>query len=221
MVREAKKDTTVLDIPVEFGGVSIGQTTCRLGLKISRTVLNLVAADEAFCGHRLTGKVILGQRDDQAGQEKMFDSDFEVNGSFDVKRIGVSADGISTGLTFSLADINVAELAKFSKGAGKLVVYGISELPDNAPDEHPEDRSEPAPRVPIKCEGDWREFPLNKLLKGKPLESLADASIKTVGKLSDYMSGAKLRDLDGIGPGAVDRIETAMRNFFEDNPGCE
>jgi len=44
----AKKGSGVLDIPVQFGGVSIGDQTARLGVSIDRKSLNLNAADEAF-----------------------------------------------------------------------------------------------------------------------------------------------------------------------------
>lgn len=210
----------VLEIPVEFGGVSIGQATARLGCRIARAHLNIVAADEAFTGHRLTGKVLLGQRDDMPGQETMFDSDFEVEATFDVKGIRVTTDTIATGLTFSLNDIDIAELAKFSRGSGKLIVYSVGEIPDDAPDEHAEDRDE-APGT-LKAEGPWADYPLDKLFKGAIRKSLAAAGLNTVGDLSNYTaSERRLTDIDGIGPGKAEQIENRMMQFWEDNPDVE
>jgi len=131
--RSTKKATakTILDVPVSFGGVSIGQDTARVGIKIERGNLALDRADECFCGKRLTGKIILGRRDDAKGQGKLIeDTDYEVAGAFDVKRIGVSPAQISTGLTFALASVDVGDLSHFAKGQGRMVVENVAELPD-------------------------------------------------------------------------------------------
>jgi hypothetical protein len=208
-----------VDINVEFGGVSIGESTCRLGVRIARSVLNLLAADECFCGHRLTGKVILGHRDDQQGQGKLIDdTDYEVEGSFDVKRIGVNADTIATGLTFSLADIDVADIAKFSKGTGRLVVYEIGELPVDAPDEHDDDDAGIPPGT-LRSEGPWRDVPITKLFDGGLLKSLTEAGLTTLGKLSDYTASEKrLTDIPGVGPGKASKIEDVTLAYWRDNP---
>lgn len=128
--KNSKSGKAVLDVPVEFGGVSIGENTARLGIRMDRSVMNLLAADEAFCGHRLNGSIVLGGSDDARGQGKLLDDmDETVTGTFDVKRIGVNSKSITTGLTFSLADIDIGTLARFSKGSGRLIVNGVSELP--------------------------------------------------------------------------------------------
>lgn len=127
-----EEEAALIDVPVEFGGVSIGEATARLGVRISRSCLTLAKADQCFCGHRLTGCVQLGGSDDASGQLKLADDlEHAVKATFDCKRLGVSADTLSIGLTFSLKDINVADLAKFSKGAGRLVVEDVSEIPES------------------------------------------------------------------------------------------
>lgn len=209
-----------LDIPVEFGGVGIGQTTARLGLRISRNDLNIVAADETFCGHRLKGKVTLGQRDDAKGQGKMFDSDIEVEDTFDVKRIGVTPGDITTGLTFNLSDVDISELAKFSKGTGKLCVYEVGEIPEDAPDEHDED-AEPKKRKSLAVPDgkDWKGVKIDTLFAGKTAQALSDAGIKTVFALAKFIvAKKKLAELDGIGPGSADKIVNTMIDFYADNP---
>lgn len=210
--------TTVLDVPVEFGGVSIGDATARIGVRIDRSVMNINAADDIFCGHRLTGRVLLGGTDDQPGQTKFVDDiDHQVDGTFDVKRIGVNAKQITTGLTFSLADVDIQELAKFSKGSGRLVVHDVGELPDDAADDDEDGMS----RVPgtLRAEGPWRDVKLDTLFEGSLLKSLKEADITTVGALSDYTAGEKrLTDIGGIGPGKAEKIENRMIEFWEDNP---
>jgi hypothetical protein len=211
----AKKPQVILDIPVEFGGVSIGEATCRLGVRINRDVCNIVLADEVFCGHRLTGKVILGGSDEMPNQTRMIDSEYSVEGSFDVKRIGVSAGQISTGLTFSLADIDVSDLAKFSKGAGRLIVEGVGEIPADAPDEHEEDKE---PRN-LKVDEPLRDVQLDKIFGGDLLKGLKGGGLDTVGALADYTTAKKrLTDLPGIGPGKADEIADTMVEFYKQNP---
>ena len=114
---------------VEFGGVSIGEATARLGLRIARPALGLETADRVFVGHRLTVEISLGQRDDAPGQSKMFDADLTVAGVADCKRIGVSPESITTGLTFSLDETAQGEMAAhFTSGTGnKLCMH--SNLP--------------------------------------------------------------------------------------------
>lgn len=130
----AKKRTeTVLDIPVEFGGVSIGDGVARLGVKIDRKALPLTEAERIFVGHRLSGRVTLGGNGDSSGQQKFVEDEHTVDGVFDVKRIGVSVKQITTGLAFNCEDIDVAEIAKLSKGSGRLVVDQVNALPEPEP----------------------------------------------------------------------------------------
>lgn len=214
-----KNNGTVLDIPVEFGGVSIGEATARLGIRANRSVLNLAAADEVFCGHRLTGRVVLGGSDDQPGQGRIVDDlDHQVDGTFDCKRIGVTQEQISTGLTFSLADVDVRELAKFSKGTGRLIVEGVGELPEEADDDAVQTD---APGT-LKAEGPWRDVLLDTLFHGALLKSLNKAGLVTVGNLADFSaSEQRLTDLEGIGPGKAAQIEDRMLQFWEQNPDAD
>jgi hypothetical protein len=124
-----KKNGMVLDIPVEFGGVSIGDGVARLGVKIDRNAITITEAVRVFVGHRLTGRVQLGGNGDSAGQETM-DFDHAVEGVFDVKRIGVGVKQYGTGLAFSIEDIDVREIAKLSKGSGRLQIEQVAALPE-------------------------------------------------------------------------------------------
>lgn len=128
----AKAKAKKLEIPVEFGGVSIGKATARLGINVARSNLTLESADEIFVGHRLTCRITLDRQGEANGQKALpgvGDANHRIDAVCDVKGIGANADTIRTGLTFSLADIDIAELAKFSKGEGKLIVSNVAEIP--------------------------------------------------------------------------------------------
>jgi hypothetical protein len=210
--------TTVIDIPVAFGGVSIGDETCRLGVRIMREVCNINSADEVFCGHRLHGKIVLGHSDDSPGQTRMFDDEYMLDGTFDVKRISVSPGEISTGLTFNKQEVDVEQLARFAKGSGRLIVETVEAIPDDSP-AHADDPD----HVPgsLKASGPWAEVKLSTLFEGSLLKKLKAAGLETVGQLSNYTASEKrLTDIEGIGPGASEKIENRMMQFWSDNPNA-
>lgn len=121
----------VLRVPCVFGGVSIGNGTARLGVSVPRGFLNIVAADESLVGHRLVVVVRLNKEGEDHRQQTLLDDiKWTITGTADVKRIGVNAEHISFGLTFSLKDVDIAELAKFSKGNGEFQIDDVQELPE-------------------------------------------------------------------------------------------
>lgn len=212
-------DSSVLDIPVKFSGVSIGQATARIGIGFDRSACTLKKADDTFCGHRLTGRLVLGGKDESPGQKTAFDKNHFLDGVFDVKRLGINATNISTGLTFSLSDIDIKQLGKFAKGTGRLLVNEVAEIPEDAP-EHDEDDGKRLPGS-LKSEGPWRDFPLSDLLGDQPalLKALKKEKITTMGELADFTANdVPLTSIEGIGPGKAAKIEEATLAFFADNP---
>ncbi len=217
---KAKSDTITL--PVEFGGVSIGKTTARLGLHVDRSALDLAAADTIFCGKRLTGRLILGNNGDAPGQGHLInDLDEVLDGVFDCKRIGANCTEITTGLTFALASIDIATLAKFSKGSGRLVVDEVEELPEDGdgeelPDEAPRSSKE---KPVAKFDGKLADVPLSAVFGPKICALLVEASITTFAGLLEYQrKGRKLVDVKGIGPGKADNIEERISEWWKLNP---
>ena len=82
-----------LNLLVEFGGVSIGDGTGRLGVKVSRQQLTLAKADRTLCGRRLTGRVVLTPGGEDPDQQHLFEgTKRQINATFDVKRFGVAPD---------------------------------------------------------------------------------------------------------------------------------
>jgi ribosome modulation factor len=137
------------EISVEFGNVSIGDQTARLGIKIAREHLSLTDADRIFCGRRIWGLVGLGTPDNpnQPRLPGMEDAQIVIEGAFETKQVGVRPNEYSLGLNFALKEIDVSELAKFAKRAGTVTVVSVKDLEheDSVEDEgweHEVDREE-------------------------------------------------------------------------------
>lgn len=133
--RPPRGETAVLELPVAYSNVSIGEKTCRVGIHISRGNLTLAQADKFFCDKRLVGR-ILARRSGSASQESlpsMEDEDYELPGAFDVKGYSVSAKAFSCGLTFMKESIDVETLANFAKREGVFTVTETGTIPAESP----------------------------------------------------------------------------------------
>jgi hypothetical protein len=218
MAKNGRK--SILNVAAKFGGVSIGQETARIGVTFDRSGLNLEDADAVLCGHRLNGRVQLGNGTDPNQGKLIADVDVEITGAFDAKKLSVSPQFISTGLTFALADIDVSELARFSKGNGRLIVEHVAEIPESAPAEHDEDEDENKHVAgTFTVDGDPRRVLLSRIFKGAILKSLEGAGLNDVAALGKFTEGGKkLAEIDGIGPGKAAMIAETLEHFWEDNP---
>lgn len=126
------KSKALLDLPVSFGGVSIGDETARVGFSVERERLSLENADAHLCGRRVTGWIQLTERNEHPDQGRLdgFGEPQRLEGTFDIKSIGVSRKSIHGGLTAAISEIKVEELALFAKRQGKLVIAESEEMPD-------------------------------------------------------------------------------------------
>ncbi len=123
-------DDDEMTLPVDFAGVSIGDGTCRVGIRIPRGELSLAKADKTLCGRRLTGRIVLTPNGESPNQMYMFeDLKHEIRGTFDIKGYNVRPDWISCGLTFAMSEIDPRELASFAKRQGRLLVQGVTDIP--------------------------------------------------------------------------------------------
>lgn len=220
-----KNDAGKIDLPVEFGGVTIGQQTAKLGLKISREVMNIIAADESFCGRRVTGSVGVGGQGDSPGQQYLLaDMSDVIDATFDIHRFSVGPDHYTTGLTFKLKEIDIGQLARFSKGTGRLVMSNIELIPTDVVEEKTDDEDLEDRDLGLKADGPWRDVSLDQLFQGAILKSLKQAGLATVGDLHDYQQPEKngfikqLTDIKGIGSSKVEQIEERMLQFWKENP---
>lgn len=195
-------------------------------MSIEREAIGIVEADENFCGRRVTGRVVLGGKNDSPGQAKMFETDLQLAGTFDIHRFGVSADSFTTGITFSLKSIDVATLAKFSKGSGRIVFNSVAEILEDQPEEI-HDSPGQTQIEDLRADGPWRKVKLEGLFGGAVLKSLHKAGLETVGDLHDFQQPDKkghikqLTDITGIGEAKVSQIEERMIEFWKQNPDTE
>ncbi len=137
--KQPKPKAAFLELPVSFGGVSIGDKTARLGVSLERSEsLTVAQADKSLCGCRLTGKVVarigdaVGEQDPLPGLDA---GDTVLDATFDVKQLSITPTSIGFGLTFAIKGLDVGELAHFAKRSGKLIVYEVAEIPEEREEE--------------------------------------------------------------------------------------
>lgn len=137
----AKKGTksgngqSTLDLPneeqileVKFGGLSIGESTARLGVAIGRGAMTLSRAEKLLCERRLSGSIELGGLQGQL--PGMQGEAHTIVGVFDTKALSVKSKYYATGLTLALEEIDVSDLAHFPKREGVLRISEISAIPE-------------------------------------------------------------------------------------------
>jgi len=109
----------------------------------------------------------------------------------------------------------VAELARFSKGRGRLAGCDIAEIPEDGEHKEPA-RAEPPGT--LKAQGPWRAIRLERLFTGAVLKALLETGLGTLGELADYTaSERRLTDIAGIGQAKAELIEQRMAQFWESN----
>lgn len=123
---------TILEVPVEYGNLNVGDDAISVKINVSRSALSLAKADKIFCGHRLTMSLYAQEdgADPDQGALPGMDCLMELTGIMvDSKSFHVKTKTIGIGLTFSRKDVDVGQLAKFAKKPGKVVVEAVAELP--------------------------------------------------------------------------------------------
>ena len=133
----AKNKTVLLELPVAFGNISIGDKTARVGVTISRGNLTPSKADKELCGKRLIGQIVAVPEGTQPENEPLpgMNGDISLAGAFDVKGFGVTSKHITLGLTFAIKSIKVEDLAHFAKRDGRIVVNETQALSEDDEDE--------------------------------------------------------------------------------------
>lgn len=123
-------------IPVHFAGVSIGDETAAVGIKVNHEDLNedknaaVLRAFELLCCRRLTGVLTLGKRGDGETQGKLYETDVTVTGSFDTNNLGVTPKSVSSRLSCALSEVSASDLAKFAKRDGYFTITSLMEALD-------------------------------------------------------------------------------------------
>lgn len=129
-----RKPQHLLDLPCEFGGVSIGDKTARVGITVGRGDLDVEVADRHLVERRLTGTLLAlpdGSQPDQGTLPGVSDGRVQIDGTFDVKGVRLGGRTFTFGATFNLKGLDVEALSHFAKRAGKLLVVGSEEIPED------------------------------------------------------------------------------------------
>lgn len=217
-----------LDIPVQFGGVSIGKTTLRVSLKVSRSEMEDVReAERLFCGRRLSGKIALDNPKDSPGQMVIWEDMRKViEGSFDVHRFGCSAEYFTTGLTFNKNEIETSQIAEFTSGTGRLAIFSANAIPEGEiveevsedEEEDSETASDPVEKRPIIAAEEerslaWRDISIDAHFKGGILKAMKKHGFATLGNLADYAAEPPhgFDGIDGIGEQGTKTIDAILR----------
>jgi hypothetical protein len=131
MAKKKAEQNGILEIPVNFGGFSNGDRTCRIGIEFDRSALSLSKCDQHLCDKRITGTLYALAKGDAPGQATMpgTEGTISVDGVFDVKGFKVSTEHISAGLTFSNKDRNLRDcLCDMAKRSGRLVIESVAAI---------------------------------------------------------------------------------------------
>lgn len=137
MAKKKPESDALLELPVSFGNLNVGDETARLGVSVSRGALTVSQADKHLCGKRLTGEILArtnGAQADQGALPGLVD-DITVEGVFDVGGFTASPKKIGFGLTFLLSASDVTQLARFARREGRVTITGIENIPDDEADD--------------------------------------------------------------------------------------
>jgi len=221
-------EANVIDLPVRFGGVTF-DSKASVQIVINKTQMKPNQVEKTFCGRRLDIKAKAAKNGEADGQTHFegMDASAEVDGSADAHTYNSTSEAWKTRLYFNLNDIDLELFFALRKKAGRLLIRGVAEIPEDEPTpEGADDEHEDAPGQRKLLDDDWRGLSLDVLspygLKPSMATALAGAGIGTLGGLAELTSsGKKLTDVKGIGPKMAEQIEAAAFGYHRDHPESE
>ncbi len=130
--KTARSENVLVDVPVRFGNVSIGDGSASVSVSIDRDDMNPAAADNLLCARRLTAVIAVGGDSDDADQQLLFDDmRHKIETVFEVKGYSVKAKEVRATFNMLLKDVKITILGKFAKHRGRLVVFQAALIEDN------------------------------------------------------------------------------------------
>lgn len=200
-------------LPAEFQGVSFGDETARVGIRVSREKLTIEDADRLLCGKRVDCRIIVQPKDDDQAQQYSVDGiKFTIEGSADVTQVAFSRKLIKFGLTFCLESINRGELSEFAKRQGRVEINATADIPAKS------GRNKVG--TPATNETNWRDRSIDELrgVTDHDMTLLKDAGIRTFGDLEDNRkTNGTFRAIKGVGEKADERIFNATVEWLDKN----
>ena len=222
-----------LDIPVEFGNVSIGDATARIGVRFPVGSVKQSDVTKKLCEKRIDA--LITTNDDQQRIPGTEDEILELTGMADTRGVNVKVKTYSTGLTFSREDVDLNMLSNFAKKKGRLVVNdseSIPEKPRGRPkkDDSPkplkgqrqlpgtEDNSGPDPDDSTSVlDASLTTLKSVTLARATAIEDAID--VVTLGEFKEFVEAnpetwrAKLLEAERVGKSLVKKIESEFRDW--------
>lgn len=137
--RPPRQPQSLLDLVAQFGSVSFGKKTARIGVTVERDDLSLAKADDNLCDRRLSLTIHANGNGDQPGQGRLegMEDDLDITSVADVKGFNVHSTTISFGLTFNvnelkkLAASSGVQFNDFAARAGRVMIAEVDEIPED------------------------------------------------------------------------------------------
>lgn len=185
------EENDVIKTPVEFGGVSFGKQTARIGVKILRDKFGIADAETFLCGSRLKVKIAANPRDELPGQNHLFDASETLEAEVDCKHYSAKPDDFSAAFTFNKSSVSAEALTKIGNRPGVILMERVGNAESGGGDDDDDDEIDP----------DDREFEAGK---DKPIGTPA---LNAAAKLAFKE--------DVIDPGAPFPIETLQKEALK------
>jgi hypothetical protein len=223
------------EIEVDFGNVSIGQETARIGVEIDRSKMSLGDADKFLSGSRLKVHLLATPKGELKGQKHFDDMTETIEGEVDCKSFSVSADKFRTGFKFAAAALNLLTFVGFCKRPGKAFIEWIGDAADHDDNDEgfdPDEREfqagadRPVGQPALKAAAAARKGLAGSdddPAKDHPINTLSKKGLK---KLAEKMSATDQYDGEGIADGRLEGIKeflsvktvTELENVVNSDP---
>lgn len=115
----------------EFKGVSLGDSTARVGVSIDRESMSYDTADELLCGRQVKVEIVNKHHEGKALAGMEGASGVTILAIASIKSFAVKPKEFSFGLTFDIDAIDPKELSMFPQRSGEIRLKHEGDLPTN------------------------------------------------------------------------------------------
>lgn len=134
-----------LKCDVEFGGVSLGDQTARIGVSCDKDAIDPFTAEQHLCGRRVRATIELA-RSGEADQKRFKGMEPErIETVCDVKSYRSAMKSWSWGLTFQLESVATGSLGHFAKRSGRIEIDVLGDADHKEVDPKADHRTGPTP----------------------------------------------------------------------------
>ena len=133
----ASGSSTVKSLDVKLTKVSFGIGASSVTATVSRSQIDLTAADRLLCNRRLRGRLTVVPNGDDPRQTYLFEGKKHVvDGTFDVKQLSsVKPQSITFAMTFATSDVIDRGFQHFGQKIARLDILNVEDIPAPEPKE--------------------------------------------------------------------------------------